>query len=149
MTTIICPYHFTLLVNKDTHLLYYTFNDGAACSIRPNNEDVRHGENLGLSGMDHKILHELAHHYIALALGYKCCPIVYAQAHVIPYPENTSYLEELIFSMVYFCREKEMLYDNWFGYLDRLFKKANVYTLKNAILESFERVQQNDKAIIL
>lgn len=125
---------FSIDVAEDSSALVYRFGD-KTCILPVNDSDIRHGNNLGLTGLEHKLLHEITHYYVARAFGYACCPVVYAQAFGLPMPENATFLEEIVFSTEYLTFKKEMLFDNWFSYLDRLHGKVNIWELQNTILQ--------------
>ncbi len=69
------------------------FPDGTQCKVWPNDNDKKLGPELGISPIKYKLLHELAHQLVAFAYGHEVCPIVWAEAHQLPFPENSAWLE--------------------------------------------------------
>ena len=64
--------------------------------------DAFHARNLGITPMEHRLLHELAHHLVARALGYPTCPILHAAAFGNPMPPGADLLEWYYTAVSYF-----------------------------------------------
>lgn len=140
---------FQLTINSQKQELQYHWIGQIFCNLKTNSSDEQHGNNLEITALEHKIIHELTHYYVAIAHGYSFCPIVHSQVLGLEMPINASYFEEIVFSMVYFSLEKKMLYGNWWSYLDRLHDKVDVFELKDTILHKFNLVKAGKRIITL
>ena len=114
-----------------------TFQDGASCKVWTNEEDEKHGKNLGITGYRHKVLHELTHECLALAEGLDYCPIAYNEAHQFPMPEDSKHREEMIMAMAYLTLEKPLLHDSWLERIEDVQKIINPYKLAQDIFRLF------------
>lgn len=84
------------------------FSDESRSGCFKNKDDAFHGELLGISAGEHRLIHELAHHNVAWAMGEKYCPIVWNDAHQQPMPENAQELEWMITAVTYLAMQKPM-----------------------------------------
>lgn len=119
------PY-FKLEYDQQTGRVTTLFSDKSICSVIPNSEDERHGRNLGLSGGQHKLLHELIHSLIATARGKQYCEIVYAQANSLPMPLNAPYIERMVFALSYEAHQTPMLFKDWHDAIEEVKQFTNL-----------------------
>ena len=123
-------YHFPgcTLEYVGTGEVYTRYPDGAfsGCGIVPGDEF--HGPRLGITPAKHRLLHELAHHMVGMAMpekGIIGCPIIWRDAHSIPqvYPEADT-REWIITGLSYHALSK--VNDPWqFGALIDLAKAGH------------------------
>lgn len=151
MQQILKSSYFDLAIDSEKQTLNYCwyYVEHPRCILTPNSSDKQHGNNLGITALEHKIIHELSHYYVGVAYEKGFCEIVRAHIHGLEMPPNAAYFEEIIFSMVYFSLEKKMLYNNWWSYLDRLHDKVDVFELKDTILHKFNLVKAGKRIITL
>lgn len=117
------------------------YPDGSSCIVWTNEEDVRHGANMGIDGDQHKLLHELAHSMIALAQGKKVCPIAWAQAHNEDMPVDAKFTEELIMAISYLSLSASMPENYYWCLLAEVQKFCNPNELATDILLLFAGVE--------
>jgi hypothetical protein len=66
-------------------------------------EDDFHAANLGITMLEHRLLHEMAHHLVYRALHGEPCPILWAAAHKLAMPSNAKELEWLYTAASYWA----------------------------------------------
>lgn len=119
------------------------FNDGAACLVWANDEDIQHGAAMGISAGEHKLLHELVHNMLAIAMGRETCPIVRAQALLQPMPDDAAYLEEMIMALSYMIMWKPMPYADWWKRIGWVQEYTNPFKLVDDIYDLFMYAETN------
>jgi hypothetical protein len=90
--------------------VYTYFLDGTRTGGAVVPEDTEHADLLGITPLQHRLLHELAHSMIAKALGYRECPILMASAHNEPMPDHANELEwffTVISYLAYYARQRD------------------------------------------
>ncbi len=100
--------HFTLEYDEKKEIVTTTFKDGAKCVVDKNSDHDFHGNLTGITGGQYNLLHEMAHHLVALALDEIYCPIVFASAHHMPMPEDAELREWVITAVSYMALSKPM-----------------------------------------
>lgn len=123
--------HFRLEYDHSTGHVRTIFEDGSNCLVWPNTEDEKHAYRLGLSAGEHKLLHELVHNCLAMTEGQPCCPIVWAEAHKQPMPEDAAFREQLIMALSYMVMKKPMEYSDWWGRIKWVQDRADPYVIIN------------------
>ena len=91
-------YHFpgfVLKYDKATGETITHYPDGTQSGCLPGPDDEFHGEKLGITASQHRLLHECGHHLVGLKMpeeGIEACPIVWRDAHGIPqqFPEAST-----------------------------------------------------------
>src|SRR5690349_54744 len=129
-------YHFPgcrMIYDADTGDVLTVYDDGAQCRVWPNEEDEKHGKALKIGAKRHKILHEIGHLSLALAMGRTTCPIVYAQAHNQPMPDDAQYLEQMIMAISYAALRVPMPYEDWWQRLGWIARYTNPYALASKV----------------
>jgi hypothetical protein len=73
-------------------------------------QDHEHAALLGITPVEHRLVHEVGHHLIARALsnGEFGCPILWAAAHNVEMPANASEIERSVTAVTYAAFNKPM-----------------------------------------
>lgn len=121
--------NFEIDYDDINQLVITRFPDGTQCKVWPNDNDKRLGPELGISPIEYKLLHELAHQLVAFVYGHEVCPIVWAEAHQLPFPENSPWLEWQIMAI------SELALD---------IKKGNIEGLKPLKGKAYIYIMSND-----
>jgi hypothetical protein len=129
--------HFQLTYDHSTGDVTTLFPDGTTCRVWPNEEDEKHAYRLGLSAGEHKLLHELVHSGLAMGEGQSYCPIVWAQAHKQPMPDDAAYREQMIMALSYMVMQQPMEYSDWWGRIGWVQDRANPYEIVHRVCALF------------
>lgn len=83
---------------------HYAGDRWSGCA--PHADDQFHGDALGITAKEHRLLHELLHHLVSIAYyGSEDTGVIFRDAHAIPQTEPESELEEwMVTALTYrFC----------------------------------------------
>jgi hypothetical protein len=84
------------------------YDDGAECRVWPIDNDKFYGDLLGITPLQHKLLHEIVHQCLAIGKGLDTCPIVRSQALLEPMPEGADQIEHEIMALSFLAMKKPM-----------------------------------------
>lgn len=96
---------FSLVLDRDAGTVATVYACGRASVTGIGADDVFHAERLGLTPLQHRMAHELAHHLVGLAMGRGTlgtgCEIVWSDAHGRPLPADAGALEHAYTAATY------------------------------------------------
>jgi len=92
---------FSLTYRADTGEVATFYDQWRVSRTLPDETDDFHGAALGLSAKEHKVVHELAHHLLALHHGLDSSPIIWCAAHCYDMPDGADDEERGVRALVY------------------------------------------------
>lgn len=124
--------NFEIDYDDINELVITKFPDGTECKVWPNDNDKKLGPESCKTPIQYKLLHELAHQLVAFAYGHEVCPIVWAEAHRLPFSENSAWLEWQIMDITAFALGVNKEYSKG---LNPLRIKTSVYEMSHNLIK--------------
>lgn len=126
--------HFTLTYALDSGQVRTFYVDDYYSKVNVNEDHAYHAGLLGLTAGQANLLHELAHHVVAIyAFEETTCPIVYYSAYQMPMPPDAQRREWLITAISYFSRQCNMRHQHEWSAIGELSTKCNVWRVADIL----------------